>query len=295
MRAPGIARCKDRLAMVCSLMLIFSAAGAILKADEQAPLSDQAPKARRLNQMRERAMRATVRVISDEASATATDEKPVAVKLEEQPLFRYDDQPRGFRDGTLWMWTAGGRPIAFGKIEDWRGEQGLTWITCFASLSPGLIESSWQSGPKWTARKPGLQFRVFEGFDPPQATESGRLRQFKDLADRFSISLQKYQSDSQELRRLARPLHRYHLPDSNVDDAVIFGWTSDGTNPDVAFAVELRTSGNKKEWLYAMTGMTADKVTLKLDDVVVGSKDYTPVTGDDTVRWFMEKNTDPID
>jgi hypothetical protein len=276
------------------VMLVIFGSLSNVKAEDEASATDKAKKTRRLDQMRDRAKRAMVTVINRDAGAKK-DEKLSGVELTEQPLFRYDDQPRGFRDGTLWMWTSQGRPVAVGKIEDWRGEQGPMWITCFASLSTVLIDSKWQAGPTWVSKKPGLQFQAVEAFEAPESTESGRLRQFKKLSDRFSISLERNRTDTQELRRLPRHLHRYQLPESQIDDSIMFAWTADGTNPDVVLVIEQRSSGEKKEWMYAMSPVTADKVTLQLDGVVVATKDYTPFTGDDTVRYFFERNSSPID
>src|SRR4029450_9998270 len=39
------------------------------------------------------------------------------LKLNDKPVFRYDDQPRRFIDATMWVWTDQGRPMAFQKIE----------------------------------------------------------------------------------------------------------------------------------------------------------------------------------
>src|SRR4029450_5315602 len=40
-----------------------------------------------------------------------------SLKLNDKPVFRYDDQPRRFIDATMWVWTDQGRPMAFQKIE----------------------------------------------------------------------------------------------------------------------------------------------------------------------------------
>lgn len=253
--------------------------------------------ARRLEQMKGRAVRATVRIVSEGPQVKTTETLP-EVQFDQQPIFRYSDPPRDFRDATLWMWTANGRPVALQKVEDWRpSERGPMWITCFASLHTGLIESSWKKGPTWTSTKPGLPFQLVD-FERPEASDSGRLRQFKKLSERFTVALERDQSgtpDTQEMRRLPRHLHRYQVADQRIADAVIFGWTANGTNPDVVVVIEQRSIGDKHEWHYAMSGITSDKVALSLDGKIVQSQDYTKGGGGPTLRFFFERNMDPID
>jgi len=291
---------------VIASLLLFTATSSA--ADESAAIAEGSVAARRLDQMRERANRATVRIVSDgpqtkhaagKAAEAPSKELP-EVQFEKQPVFRYSDPPRGFRDCTLWMWTSNGRPVALEKVEDWRRSppDGASWITCFASLYPGLIEVNWHAGPQWTSQKPGLQFQLVEDFERPEATEAGRLRQFKKLSERFSIAIERDYSgklDSQEMRRLPRHLHRYHVPNQSVTDAVMFGWTTNGTNPDAMVVIELRTTGDKHGWYYAMAQVTADKVVLSLDGKSVQEQDRNITGTGPTLRYFFERNSTPID
>lgn len=272
---------------------------AAASADDTAPANETSVATRRLEQMRERANRATVRIIAEGAQAKPSANLP-EVQFEGQPVFRYSDPPRGFRDGTLWLWTSSGRPVALGKIEDWRREppDGPTWITCFASLYPGLIEANWQAGPMWTSQKPGLPYQLLGEFERPDATEAGRLRQFKKLSERFSIALERDYTgttDSQQMRRLPRHLYRYKVPDQGVTDAVMFGWTANGTNPDAMVVIELRSVGDKHEWHYAMAQVTADKIVLNLDGKSVQEQDRNITGTGPTLRYFFERNSAPIE
>ncbi len=266
-------------------------------ADDVTPKAEPTAKSRRLDQMRERAKLATIRIVAQPANPTDPVAEAKPVELHPEPMFRYDDQPRGFRDATLWMWTDKGRPVAIGKVEDWRDpKRGPTWITCLTSTSPQLIRASWEGGHDWTAKKPGIQFLPIKDGPKPEKSEAGRLRQFKALSQRFTASMQLYTGDRQELRLLPRQLQRYNIPAERVADAVIFGWTSNGTNPDAVLMIELRTPADQPaEWVYSLAPVTADKLWLKLDDVVVQTKDQTLYPSDDTLIFFFEKNSDTID
>lgn len=268
-----------------------------VKGFEENPKAEPTGKVRRLDQMRERAKLATIRIVPKASNESADSKESKPVEIHAQPLFRYDDQPRGFRDATLWLWIDKGRPVAIGKTEDWREpNKGPTWITCLASLSPHTIRATWEGGYDWTAKKPGIQLLKVKDGPKPDATEPGRLRQFKALSQRFTASMQLYTGDRQELRLLPRQLHRYNIPAEGVTDGVIFGWTANGTNPDAVLLIELQSSpGQPAEWLYSLAPVTADKLWLKLDGNEVQTKGQTLYPSDDTLIFFFEKNTDPID
>lgn len=292
--------CRHFGAAICHAVAMLSLMSvAILAADKPTTGSETSATFQRLEQMRDRAIQATVRIVAEGPQAKPATELP-EVQLEKQPIFRYSDLPRGFRDGTLWMWTANGRPVALEKVEDWRraAPDGPTWITCFTSLYPGLIEATWPAKPTWTSQKPGLPFQLHADFEQPEATEAGRLRQFKKLSERFSISLEWDYSgkpDNQEMRRLPRHLHRYQVPDQGVTDAVMFGWTANGTNPDAMVVIELRSNGDKHEWHYAMSQVTADKIVLKLDGKNVQEQPRNMTGNGPTLRYFFERNSSPIE
>lgn len=267
----------------CGLFLL----GTVCAADEAKPVAT--PKAKRLEAMRDRAQSATI----------SFKEGDVDHKIEflDQPLFRYDDRQRGFRDGTLWIWSSGGRPVAIGKIEDLHdAEKGPRWLTCLTSLSPELIAARWPSGMEWDFKKPGVDFKVIKNGAKPSDTESGRLRQFKSIAQSFTISMKLYSGDQQELRPLARELHRYKVPKENISDAIVFGWTANGTNPDAIVLLELHEpTGKPSEWRYSLAPVTADKLWLKRSGEVVQTKELTMYPGDETLTFFFEKNESPID
>ena len=104
----------------------------------------------------------------------------------------------------------------------------------------------------------------------------------KELLRHFSVSMQLYTGDRQDLRLLPNQLHRYQIPSEHVADSVIFGWTANGTNPDALLIIELRTRpGQAPEWVYSLAPVTADKLSLKYDGSVVQTKDQTIFPSDD--------------
>ena len=68
------------------------------------------------------------------------------------------------------------------------------------------------------------------------------------------------------MRLLATPLHRYAEEAAGLWDGMIFGLTTNGTNPDMLFVIELR--GDKlssAEWKYGIVKMTIAEVHVRLD------------------------------
>lgn len=285
------------VAFACGVILGVVRTPTRVLAFQDPPKTEATGKARRLDQMRERAKLATIHIVPQKTKKSDAAERSKPVEIHPQPLFRYDDQPRGFRDATLWIWVDKGRPVAIGKTEDWRDpKKGPTWITCLASLSPSPIRATWEGGYDWTAKKPGIELLPIKDGPKPEATETGRLRQFKALSQRFSASMQLYTGDKQELRLLPRQLHRYNIPAEGVVDGVIFGWTANGTNPDAILIMEQRASpGQRPEWVYSLAPVTADKLWLRLDETVVQTKGQTIYPSDDTLIFFFDKNAEPID
>ena len=279
------------------LSVCASGAMRMISFAEEGLTAVQSGKARRLDQMRSRALRATIRIIPKTPNSPESEAQTQTVELHPQPLFRYDDQPRGFRDATLWVWTHQGRPVAIEKVEDSMDvNRGPTWVTCLASVSPHLIRATWDGGYDWTSTKPGIQFKSIKDGPNPETTEAGRLRQFKALSERFTAAIQVYSGDRQELRLLPRRLHRYQIAAEQVTDAVMFGWTSNGTNPDAVLILELHTSASgAAEWAYSLAPVTADKLWLKMDDIIVQTKAQTIYPSDETLIFFFEKNAEVIE
>lgn len=276
-----------RIVLSTTLAIAICPAGRT-RADDAAGVAKG--KAARLEQMELRARSAVIHFVDGDR-----DRK---IDVHPQPLLRYNDTPRGFRDATLWLWIADGRPVAIEKVEDLRtAGQGPRWLTCMASLAPEKIETRWDGGQAYAFKKPGVEFRALKGAPPPEPREAGRLRQFKAQAQRFSATLQQFGTDDrQEMRLLTRPLHRYAIPGEEVGDAIIFAWTANGTNPDALLVIEQRARAKQApEWVYSLVGVTADTVDLKLDGETVQTKVHTMYPGDETLTFFFEPNVQPID
>src|SRR5262249_16936974 len=209
------------------------------------------------------------------------------------PVMKYTDVPRQIEMATLWVWQDDGRPVALGKVEVYQRRDGPKWLYCFASASTGLVDSKWPDGRRFEARKPGIEWTKLDG-PAPQETAAGRLRQMKELFQRFSATARDdVLKTSDELRPLARPLHEYSSPKQGVVQGILCGFTANGTNPDVLISLEAVGKAEDKKppqsWRYGGICMTASGVSVKLGKAEVFTRAYTRSPGDqDNWTYFWE-------
>ena len=237
------------------------------EADSQA---DKRQREARLTGMRERAASFKVERIVD------GDRRPV--EFHSIPVFRYSDQPRGFVDATLWCWGTRGRPAAIAKVEMVVDGNGAPfWQYCLASIADGPIAVDF-GVRRFATDKPGIEFKPVPGAIAPQDTPAARLRQMKELFARFSATIHSKHVDAvdlvkQEMRPLASPIHRYS--DADVEDGVIFGLTTNGTNPDLLLLVELRSDGGTATTChYGVVRMTDGELHVRFDGKEVWDSPY---------------------
>ena len=206
---------------------------------QEATDSDQARKAERLESLREmKEMIGTLKVSSvNEADKVET--KPLA-----KPLLHYYDQPRKILDATLWCFGEQGRPSAFCKIEKIAVADRNRWLYCFASLSTSPIEAEWADGKTFSATNPGVRFMDLQGAPVPAEGKEGRSRQVKELVRRVNVSLADPDLMFREnLRLLTQPLHRYEDAKAGILEGAIFGFSTNGTCPDLIVLVEAQRGG----------------------------------------------------
>jgi hypothetical protein len=231
---------------------------AFLSADEA---RDQ-QRAKYLEQMRQRA----------EATGVKFADRDGAPKLLDKPIFRYDDQQRGFIDATIWAWTDKGRPVAFEKIEVMlEFKTKPQWNYCFTSLAEELLQIDWGMNRKYQSKEPGVAFQPVPDAPAVGTKQTERRRQLRELARSFSarIVLDPRTNNSEEMRLLATPLFEYANPKTELIDLAVFGYSTAGTNPDMLVVFDVRDKEGKPMWHYSPVRMTAGGVILKRGDVKV--------------------------
>jgi len=209
-------------------------------------------------------------------------------QVEPTPIFRYDDQTRGYVDGTVWRLGAKGRPLAIITAElhpNYLGS-GSCVIYDFLSLSPQPFQvkrrlqvrgpfQAEDSGILWRPPASAVEMQQLPSGPAPAATPAGRLSQMKTLSQRFSATQDLEETDRTlvHLRRLPREIERY-VPGQETGqetaenaDGGIFLFVN-GRNPALVLLIE--TDGTA--WQYGAGRLSAPcTLRLKLDDAEVWS------------------------
>ena len=114
------------------------------------------------------------------------------------------------RDGAIFLWLGPeSRPEAMVQVSVIRGGQ---WDHQFSSLSTKALVAETRSGPAWTPKRGGVEYRAIPGAPAPAETAEHRLRQMHTMAQEFTTEDNFRRESWQRLRLFARPLARYGRP-----------------------------------------------------------------------------------
>ncbi|MDP1797430.1 MAG: hypothetical protein Q8K78_08115 [Planctomycetaceae bacterium] len=225
-------------------------------------------RARLLQQMRELAQKTAVRLTTADRAAT----------LVPNPVFRYDDQPRNFIDATMWVWTdQNDLPVAFQKIEavihvDTRKPH---WGYCFTSMANQPLTVEWTEAKPYATTEAGLTLKPLREA-PVAKTSAARKRQMGELARRFSarITLNPKTNSTAEMRLLPTPIYEFFEPETKRLRGAVYGFSSNGTNPDLLIMLQAVTAKGAAEWHFAPARMTTGGLKLQYDDETVWEAEF---------------------
>lgn len=211
-----------------------------------------------VDEMRRQAALIQVDSISEDRTARAG--------LSPNPLLRYSDPARNVADGSLWAFGNVGRPVAILEVENYpRRPEDARWLHGLVSLSPARIAATWDDGHRWSSTRPGLVLKPVADSPAPAATERGRLRQMKTLAQRFGFREDAGPERGKiQLRLLPNPIYRYADSALGLQDGAIFAFAF-GTNPEALLILESRSSGrDSPSWQYGLARITGGALAVDL-------------------------------
>ncbi len=186
------------------------------------------------------------------------------VKLIETPLFSWSTPERSAIGGELYLWTAGGRPLATIGIwtyDDVKDSHELQ------SLATEGLSASRESSVVWATRVGGLKFRKLENSPAPDAASVRRKSQMRTiLAQRFTAEMTTRETSSvTQLRLIPQPLYRYDPLPEGVLDGAIYSFAL-GTDPEVLVLLEARREADgTNAWYYAFAPSTSTRVRGYID------------------------------
>ena len=212
------ARFLGLISVYAAWVVIIGGAGPRASGQDSVPGTEERPE--RLEEMA---------LIAHSIKVFAVDEKgnEVAADMQEDPLQRWTDPTREFSDGGMWV---GGRR---GTRLPWSASNSTSTGRLSSSRShrpgPGRYQPT---GVQWKPAKAGAEFHDIADAPEPGKTESVRLRQMRELADRFTAFERWADKGKFALRLLPHPIDRYAITGSGTVDGALF-LIAHGTNPEV--------------------------------------------------------------
>ncbi len=167
--------------------------------------------------------------------------------------------------GEIYLWTDRGRAAVIGSIFEGKRPDGLHLIFHeFHSLSPKpLVAHGGSTG--WQPEEEGIKFAPIPDAAEPAKDAVGRLKQMRDLADRFHASMV-WLGNETDLHLLSEPFYRYELTDedSTVVDGALFAHAAIRSNdPEVIVVIEAQRTKDGVRWHYAPVRFTNREAWLK--------------------------------
>jgi len=214
-----------------------------------------------------------------ESIVVSSRDPGVPRQLQMTPLFRYDDETRGYVDGTVWRLGEKGRPLAIitAELHPNYLSSGPRVVYDFLSLTDRPFTARSGDIPGWSPGKAAVTMKPLPGAPVPSPVAARRLTQLKEQARRFSGTQEVQETGDLEktfvhLRLMPREIDRYVPASHELADGAIFLFAN-GRNP--ALLVLIETDG--KEWQYGIGRLSMPStLEMKLDDTVVWSQPRIP-------------------
>ena len=139
------------------------------------------------------------------------------------------------------------------------------WSCELLSLADGGVAVTSGVGWKWAPDKGELKWFAIE--DAPGDTDRQRLRQMKEIAERYEVTTFE-KTDKSQLRLMVQPLYRYADEEQGLIDGSIFSYAA-GTNPETVLIVECRKSKDALGWRAAFARFGANRCQSRKGETVV--------------------------
>src|SRR5436190_6855488 len=209
-----------------------------------------------------------------ESIVISSTDPTIPKKMQPTPLFRYDDETRGYVDGTVWRLGETGRPLAIITAElhpNYLGS-GPCVVYDFLSLTGRPFTALSPDIPGWSPRGPAVVLEKLPNSPETSTVAAKRLIQLKEQSRRFSGTQEVKEIDKSfvHLRLLPREIERYAPGPEKLSDGAVFLFAN-GRNPAILLVIE--TDG--KNWQYGIGRLSMPStLEMRLDDKVVWSQPH---------------------
>ena len=198
------------------------------------------------------------------------------IELSPIAALRWDSNARGTLSGVTTLFIGAGRPEAV--CCTYTLGNNVTHV--FTSLSRGKLQARLGDATVWEPTESGVKFQPIPKAAAPAENPAGRLRQMRELSNRFESKLLGWGGDNpirEELRLLPRPIYRYEkLPQGEILDGAVFAFVT-GVDPETLLLIEAVASDGRSRWEYSFARRTTGELEGRLDQKVVWTADAHPV------------------
>ncbi len=206
-----------------------------------------------------------------------TGDSPAKIALRERPIFSWANPEVKSIGGELYLWTAGGQPVA--TIGIWTYDD-VTDSFELQSLCTHSIDAQSKQAVPWRPRVGGLTFVKLEGVPTPDNAPARRQTQMRNvLRQKFTGEITKNDSGQiEKLRLLSQPIYRYDPMPANLIDGAIFAFAY-GTDPEIFVLLEARKTDSGPQWYYAFAPATSRRARGYLDGQKLWDNDDQSANG----------------
>jgi hypothetical protein len=199
--------------------------------------------------------------------------KRTKLELSSEPVLRWSNPAAGRVYGSVFVWTAGGRPVAVASFYRWFSP--YTQRTAeFVSLSPEALSAERLRRKQWAPPAGKVTFQPIPEAPVPDESAKKRLAQMRSLARAFVPELVDrrviVEGTQQQLRLLDQPIYKYGAGEGGLLEGGLFAFVV-GTDPEALLVIEAREGKEGRRWHYALARMNRDAVRVRHKDQEVWS------------------------
>lgn len=186
--------------------------------------------------------------------------------------------PLGGRDtqGYVYLWTDRGRPQAAASIYQFNGDDGRVRLHHeFCSFAETGLTAIKDGRNFWAPKEAGVDFRPVPEAPAPADSPAARLRQMRDLGEKFTSDKTTRDGVQRTLRLLPRPVYRYEPGNPDVIDGGLFALV-EATDPEAFLLMEAANTPAGAQWRFAATRMNSIPLRVLYEQAVVWEAPLLP-------------------
>jgi len=191
---------------------------------------------------------------------------PAALKNQLEPVLRYTNPIGGLvRDGTLFVWRDGARPIAACSFSIRGPEDPQAVYFEMTSLVGTPLRCERGGQVRWMPKSGSLIDQPLPAVGVPEDRPVARLTTMRNIARRFEAENFLRDGKASALRLMPQPIDRFQDEAAGVQDAGLFAFV-EANDPELLLLVEAKKISNgEKTWRYTVARMTSRELRVRLD------------------------------